>query len=441
MRTRPTVALAALLLCGALALAISPASAARSPKTTSSKPAKTTTTTTSTSTTVPAAGDVTDPTTGSTDPMSEPTTAPTTEPEAPTTTEQATVTSTTSPDASSTSAPAPSEPSPTTSTAPTTSTDTTPTASASAEPPAGPAPVATGPCTEAAARVVRVTHTLELKAALAAALPGDRIELADGAYPGQFVIDRSGTADQRIRLCGTRAAVLQHGVVGTGRGLHLNKASYWDLSGFTVRTVKKGIVLDGASFNVLDGLEVHDIGEEAIRLRAFSSDNRIANVFVHHTGLHTYSYGEGVYIGTAVSEWPTWSGGLPDRSDRNVVVDSRFASTAAEAIDVKEGTQFGLLEGNTFDGSGLRARSWVDVKGNNWMIRNNAGTLSARDGFLTEIATPGWGTLNTFVGNTADLQGGSGYGFNLRPGNVLTCDNTASGAALGLSNVLCVLGL
>ena len=300
-----------------------------------------------------------------------------------------------------------------------------------------PAPTATGVCAEPAKRVVRVTHTLELKAALAAALPGDRIEMADNLYAGQFVIDRSGTATDRIRLCGSRHAILQHGNVTTGRGLHLNGASYWDLDGFTVRTVKKGIVMDRGTFNVLHGLEVHDIGEEAIRLKVFSTDNRVANSFVHHTGLHTYNYGEGVYIGTAVSEWATWTNNLPDRSDRNVVVDSRFSTTTAEAIDVKEGTQYGLLEGNTFDGTGLRVRSWVDVKGNNWMIRDNTGTLAKQDGFLTEIATPGWGTLNTFVGNVANLQGGTGYGFNMRPGNILACDNTATGAALGFANVAC----
>ena len=344
---------------------------------------------------------------------------------APTTTAAPTTTSTVAPTTTTTAAPTT-----TTTAAPTTTTT-------AAAPVAEAAPVTPSVCEAPARRVVPVADSATLKNALAAALPGDRIELADGVYAGQFVIDRSGTVDDRIRLCGSRAAVLRHGVVSTGLGLHLVNASYWDVDGFTIDTVKKGLVLDGGAFNMLSDLDVHNIGEEAIHVRAFSTDNRIAGNVVHDTGLSTYNYGEGVYVGSAVNNWCTYSACGPDRSDRNVVVGNRFANTAAEAIDVKEGTQFGLLEGNTFDGTGLRTRSWVDVKGNNWMVRGNTGVRSPRDGFLTEIAEPGWGTLNTFVGNSADLQGGTGYGFNLPTGNVFGCDNVTTNAALGLANVAC----
>ena len=197
--------------------------------------------------------------------------------------------------------------------------------------------------------------------------------------------------------------------------------------------------MDGTNFSVVSNLEVHTIGEEAIHLKALSSDNRIAGNYVHHTGLSNHLYGEGVYIGSAVTQWCTWSSCLPDRSDRNVVADNRFASTAAEAIDIKEGTSFGVIEGNTFDGTGLVGRSWVDVKGNNWMIRNNTGTLSPRNGFMTETAEVGWGTLNTFVGNVAHVQGGTGYGYSMRPGNIVACNNVATGAALGLTNIACTV--
>ena len=319
----------------------------------------------------------------------------------------------------------------------TTSTTTTSTTSTTVatEPEPEPAPALTA-CEQPAARVVTVADALGLHAALADALPGDRIELADGVYAGQFVITRSGTSTQRIRLCGSRAAVLRHGVVSTGRGLHLQGASYWDLSGFTVSTAKKGIMMDAGTFNVLRDLEVHATGEEAIHLRSNSTDNVVSDSSIHHTGLSDYRYGEGVYVGSAYTQWCTWTACAPDASDRNQVLRNHFSNNAAEPIDVKEGTQFGLIEANTFDGTGLLARSWVDVKGNNWLVQANAGRLSPLHGFMTEVTLEGWGTANTFVANRADVLG-SGWGFSMRPGNVLSCDNVATNALLGLSNIAC----
>ena len=74
----------------------------------------------------------------------------------------------------------------------------------------------------------------------------------------------------------------------------------------------------------------------------------------------------------------------PDRSDRNVVKGNKIGQTTAEAVDIKEGTTGGVVEDNTFDGSALSgADSRVDVKGNNWLIKENTGTNSTQDGFQT----------------------------------------------------------
>jgi hypothetical protein len=294
----------------------------------------------------------------------------------------------------------------------------------------------TGVCGQPATRVVKVATSTALHSALSAALPGDRIELADGVYAGAFTITRSGTATKRIRLCGTRNAVLRHGDVATGRGLTMNGASYWDVHGFTVSDVKKGVVMDIGRNNVVSGLEVARTGEEAIHLRSRSTDNVVTGNYVHHTGLTDHRFGEGVYVGSPHTAWCTWTECLPDTSDRNVVSYNRFDHTSAEPIDIKEGTQFGLVEGNVFDGTGLVERSWVNVKGNNWLVRNNSGSISPLHGYMTEIPLPGWGTLNTFVGNTADVQG-SGWGFSMRPGNVVGCDNVVTNALGGFSNIAC----
>ena len=129
-----------------------------------------------------------------------------------------------------------------------------------------------------------------------------------------------------------------------------------------------------------------------------------------------------------------------DTSDRNVVLGNHISGTTAESIDIKEGTSDGKVIDNTFDGSKLSGShndSWVDVKGNGWLLQGNTGSHSPEDGFQTHQIVKGWGTGNTFKGNTANVDG-PGYGFHLTSdGNTVTCDNKADGVAEGLANVDC----
>ncbi len=295
-------------------------------------------------------------------------------------------------------------------------------------------------CPDRFLRRVDVGTAAELIPALQHAQPGDLIVLADGVYTGHFVAAVAGTATAPITLCGTRGAVLDGGGLKTGYGLYLQAASYWTLAGFTVRNARKGIMLDGASHNLLRDLEVYQIGEEGVHFRAFSTDNLLLQSTIHDVGLYTASYGEGVYIGSAYANWPMYSGGQPDRSDRNQVIGNTLRHTTAESIDVKEGTIGGLIQGNTFLGAGMTAATaWVNVKGNDYIIRENVGQGSPVDGFQTNVVLKGWGNRNAFHVNTADVQG-IGYGIRIRTsgtGNVVGCDNQVTNAALGFANVPC----
>jgi hypothetical protein len=289
------------------------------------------------------------------------------------------------------------------------------------------------------AAAVTVTDAESLIAALAQATAGTSIRLQDGTYQGKFVATSKGTAAKPISLCGSAGAVLDGGGVTKGYGLHLDGADYWRVSGFTVRNAQKGVMGDGAHHTVISHLTVEQIGDEAIHLRKFSTDNLIADNVIRETGERRDKFGEGIYIGTATSNWGEISGGNPDNSDRNVVRGNKISATTAESIDIKEGTAGGIVANNTFDGSALTgADSWVDVKGNNWTITNNAGTHSPEDGFQTHQVVDGWGRGNTFSGNDAVVNG-AGFGFHFAPveNNRLTCDNKASGAAAGLANVTC----
>lgn len=285
-----------------------------------------------------------------------------------------------------------------------------------------------------------VTTTDELVESLDAVEPGETIVLAPGTYDGLFVATTSGTAEEPITLCGPVDAVLDGGGTEGGYVVHLDGASHWRLGGFTVTNGQKGVMADGTVGSVVSGLTVTSIGDEAIHLRKASTDNVVSGNVISDTGLRKPKFGEGVYIGTAESNWCDITACEPDPSDRNVVELNTISGTTSESIDIKEGTSDGIVRGNTFDGSSISAAdSWVDVKGNGWLVEGNTGTSSPTDGFQTHEILEGWGDRNVFRANVADV-GGSGFGYSLTPelSNVVECDNTATDAAEGLTNVECV---
>ena len=297
------------------------------------------------------------------------------------------------------------------------------------------------PAVTCLAATVTVGSTSELESALGSAAAGTVIQLADGTYTGNFASTAVGTATRPIFLCGGANAVLDGGKTSSGYVLHLNNSAFWRLIGFTVQNGQKGVVLDHTDYSVIQGLTVQHTGDEAIHLREFSDDDLVLNNTVRDTGSLNPKFGEGVYIGTAQSNWCTYTACQQDHSDNNVVRGNTISATTAESVDVKEGTTGGALIGNTFDGAGFSqkgASGWVNAKGNGYLIKGNTGRDSYQDGFQTHQIIAGWGQDNLFEGNTAVVDG-SGYGFHFTPvdGNVWTCDNTVQGAAAGNSNIAC----
>jgi len=305
--------------------------------------------------------------------------------------------------------------------------------------PASPAPETVAGCPPF---TVTVTSARELQAALDAVNPGSVIGLAPGVYQGTFTLRTGGTAEAPVALCGTAASILDGGGVQGGYVLHLDRVAYVHLIGFAVRNGQKGVMADQTRNSLVQGLQVSQIGDEAVHLRNNSTDNRVADNQISDTGLRRPKFGEGIYIGTAESNWCDVSGCEPDRSDRNTIIGNRISATTAESVDIKEGTSNGILQQNSFDGSGITsADSWVDVKGNGWIIDGNTGVNSPMDGFQTHEILDGWGVGNVFRNNRATVNG-PGYGFALKPANdnVVECSNTAADAGEGSSNVRCADG-
>jgi hypothetical protein len=301
-------------------------------------------------------------------------------------------------------------------------------------------PVVAGPANCPAGSTV--TDATGLKGALKSAKPGDAIVLMPGAYGGHFVATTSGTPNAPITLCGTRDAMLDGGSIRSGYTMYLNGASWWRLIGFSIQGGQKGVVTDHANHALISGLYVHDIGDEGIHLRSFSSDNTVEGVTIRMTGKLRTKFGEGIYIGSAHSNWCKYSNCGPDTSDRNVIRNNDIAHTTAENIDVKEGTTGGQITGNKLSGDGMvasAATAWVNVKGNDWTISANVGLHSLKDGFQVHEVYQGWGNRNVFHANKAEVDG-PGLGFYVQSSSlaaVVTCDNIAIGAASGFSNMGC----
>jgi len=317
---------------------------------------------------------------------------------------------------------------------------------------------------------VPVSTAGELRDALAEAEPGWTITLAPGTYRGSFVTENAGTSSAPITLTGPRDAILiNDGPSGTGPscsqptdgwdsgyGLWLYDADYWNLTGFTVRESKKGIVLDRSEHVTVDGVYVTQVEEEGVHFRSSSADGIIRDSRIDHTGLVKPEYGEGVYIGSANSNWGCYgvTGGA-DRADRVQVIGNHIGPyVAAEHIDVKEGTFDGVISGNVFDGQGIEgqnsADSWIDAKGVDYLIEGNTGTFDSPGVFANGYEThnpstsPSFqnGCGNVWRGNDSDLGGVGKWAVNVTSTskcsgdlNVVYDSNTVSNALNGLTNI------
>ena len=293
-------------------------------------------------------------------------------------------------------------------------------------------------------RLVSVSTAAQLGAAIADAQPGDLIQLAAGTYTGRWKATASGTSSRRIVLCGPRAAILNGGDLSAGITLNLSGASYWILHGFTATNSLKGVVVWGGRGNVLDSLEVTQIGQEGVAVGRFSRSNIIRNNSVHDTGKLVPQWGEGIYVGTSESNWCTFTNCQPDTSDSNQVVRNTVFRTTADGIQVMAGTTGVLVRGNTIDGAGMVSDPsnpvWVLAMGNNMLVDSNTATNALTHGMKVRRNQSAWGNNNVFRANMMNV-GSSGYGIILETtpaqGTVVTCDNDARNASSGLSNVSC----
>jgi hypothetical protein len=278
-----------------------------------------------------------------------------------------------------------------------------------------------------------VSTDAEVRAAISRAVAGDVIRLAPGAYAPLDIVDASGTEAAPITLCGPRDAVVTAPSTGTGYAVHLTSVSHWRLRGFSVRGGLKGVVLDDTDATTIAELSIEGTGDEALHVRDGSTDALLLRNEIARTGLEHPDFGEGIYVGTAISNWCEISACRPDRSDGALIVGNTVSETTAEAIDIKEGTHRGTVESNSLDGSGATAvDSVIDVKGTGWRIAGNDIVGARSDGVQVHVieGAEGSGEENVIVANTVALDSRSGWAVQAvgaaREFTKVGCDNVAT---------------
>jgi hypothetical protein len=296
-------------------------------------------------------------------------------------------------------------------------------------------------------RRVSVSTATQLRSALSAAVSGDLIMIRAGTYLGSFVLqNKIATSSLRIFICGESGTVFKASKAYSGYGLHIKNSKFIRVANIEITGYLKGVMLDKTSGTILQGLYVHHIGTEGVHFRTHSSSNLLMSSEIAYTGLTEDWFGEGVYIGSSVNNWCTYTNCAPDRSNGNKVRSNYIHHTGAESIDIKEGTERGLIEGNVFHGAmmtGEYADSFIDVKGNGYTISSNVGTVgyvnsvaAQKNGFQVHVisSTPS-GNGNIFKANEV-IGNLSGYIVDIQStaqNNVVSCDHKAT-RSKGITN-------
>jgi len=178
-----------------------------------------------------------------------------------------------------------------------------------------------------------------------------------------------------------------------------------------VSNARTGISVDQADYVTIDNVEVYDIGQSAIHLRDGSKYNIVKDSYIHDTGLYNVKYGEGVYIGSDYTKWPGGSSSSeyePAVDYAQILNNIIGPNVTAEHIDIKEGSSYAYVIGNTFDAEGMNdiingGLSFIDFKGNYAEAAYNTGDQNDNEYFENAFEinekSSGWGAYNNIHNN------------------------------------------
>lgn len=297
------------------------------------------------------------------------------------------------------------------------------------------------------------------------AKPGDIITLKPNTtYIGNLLINNiNGTPNNYISIIGNSTSIISGTDISKSKVIEISNSSYvyFGLStsnidefgkGYVLTNAQKGIFVNKCSYITIQNLNIYNIGYEGLHLLNNSSFCNVLNNNIHDTGKYQpeKGFGEGIYCGSAVSNWSTYSDGKPDRTNNITISYNNLYNIVSECLDIKEGTLNGLVSYNRFNGSYLNdansADSWIDIKGENWTISNNIMDITLLDGIQTHFITnsvPNSGCNNIMSGNlmnciTSNSIPCKGYAININSkttGNIVYSNNRYKNADKGLTNI------
>ncbi len=226
-----------------------------------------------------------------------------------------------------------------------------------------------------------VSNVEELRNALLFAKPGDRILVAPGVYkaPDSYTIEyaqmtrtiyfysqASGTEDNPIIIEAqdpNNKPILEGlSTEGSGYILWIN-GGHWIIRNLILKNGGKGLMLDEASYSLIEGVEIYKIGDEGLHLRSGTSHVIVRNCIIDSIGLVQPGFGEGIYIGSDNSQWDKYD----MHCDSNVIEYTIIKNTGAEGVDIKEGTvgdivRYTKIYGGMISGENY-ADSFINLKG------------------------------------------------------------------------------
>ncbi len=269
-----------------------------------------------------------------------------------------------------------------------------------------------------------------IQQALNLAYPGSDIHVAPGRYVGGIQTVRDGSAQRPIQIIGEDGVELlgdsktnhlvdiKHSYIhvrklhinglrgsGNNKGDYVNKLLY-------VQSHRDDVGLTGI---VLDSLLVEHAGGECVRLRYNVTHTEVSNSTIRSCGAYDFTFndggknGEGVYVGTAPEQ--RGDGRNPtsgiDRSSRNWIHNNRIETQANECVDIKEGSEYNVVENNVCSGQLDPDSAGFDSRGNYNFFLGNYVFNTRGSGFRLGGDTSNDGVYNTIERNRIkDTQGG-----------------------------------
>jgi len=181
---------------------------------------------------------------------------------------------------------------------------------------------------------------------------GDTLYVKNGTYAGDFsIFGPSGTAAAHTVIAAfpTHAPVISGPGISNGRMKITGGCSYIDFIGFTITNHNQGLYLDDDAGTkapcdhlTIDGITIHDVGQEGIAIRAGSAtgprNHVIKDSLIYNTGrLGPSQNGEGIYVGNSSGT---------DNTNTVTILNNTIHDTPDECIELKGDSHDVIVDGN-----------------------------------------------------------------------------------------------